>query len=430
VDGADSGIDMQTGNTGADINSEPPRTGQEGSFWNRCYQALIQPTGQAAPAPPPLTPTTVLMIGLLLAIWRGAILAISVIWSRVGIDDPWEGDGTVHGLLRHSIHWDSGWYFSVVREGYSYNPEAQSNIAFFPMLPYLTRLFDQILPGGDAFAGLVVVHLALFGALLYIFQLVRIDYTDVVAWRTLFFLLIFPAAFFFSAFYAESLLIFGMAATLYHARRGQWLMAGLFGTFTGLSKLIGVILIIPVGLELLRQRALNRHNLQAWLGGALTLVGGIAYLVFLQVRLGDFRVYFWNQEHWNRDSFDPEPFVQFAQFLTGQDYGYLPYPGGLAQLHTHYFLMDMGSLIVFLIAGVYLWLRVQPAYGALVLAGAMVPALSGTPLALARYMVILFPVFLLAGRIKSEPVRYGLVIVSIFGLVATTYLFVNGHWAG
>lgn len=421
---------MKTGETDVDISGERLQTGQRGSFWSRLYQTLIQPTGQVAPAPPPLTFINVLMISLLLVTWRGAILAVSVVWSRIGLANPWDGDATVHGLLRHSVHWDSGWYFSVVREGYSYNPEAQSNIAFFPMLPYLTRLFDQILPGGDAFAGLVVVHLALFGALLYIFQLVRVDYTDTVAWRTLLFLLVFPAAFFFSAFYAESLLIFGMAATIYHARRGQWLMAGVFGTFTGLSKLIGVILVLPVGLELLRQRALNRHNLRAWAGGALTLVGGIAYLVFLQFRLGDFRTYFWNQEHWNRQSFDPEPFVQFGQFLTGQDYGYLPYPGGVPQLATYYFLIDMGSLIIFLIAGAYLWLRVQPAYGALVLAGAMVPALSGTPLALARYMAILFPVFLLAGKIKSEPVRYALIIASMFGLVATTYLFVNGHWAG
>jgi hypothetical protein len=403
---------------------------QPASIWRRLFNLLIQPTGQPAPAPPPLTLMHVLLAGLLLVTWRASILAVSLIWSRVGIANPWEGDADLASWLRYSVRWDSGWYLSVVREGYSYTPDAQSNIAFFPMFPYLTRIVDQVMPGGDVLAGLIVVHLALFGAMLYIFQLVRIDYPDTTAWWTILLLLLFPAAFFFSAFYAESLLVFGMAATLYHARRGQWLMAGLFGTFTGLSKLIGVILVIPVGIELLRQRALNRYNLRAWVGGALTLVGGIAYLVFLHFRLGDFRIYFWNQEHWARESFHPEPFVQLGQFLTGQQVGTLPYPGELFELHTYYFLMDMGSLIIFLVAGVYLWLRVQPAYGALVLAGAMVPALSGTPLALARYMVILFPVFLLAATIRSEPVRMAIAIASMFGLAVTTYLFVNGWWAG
>ena len=414
-------VGRSTGEPGADKTESP---------WQRLYRQVIQPTGQPAPAPPSLTLLNVLMIGLLLIVWRGALLAVSAVWFRLGIANPWEGDESLHTLLRHSVHWDSGWYLSVVREGYAYNPDAQSNIAFFPMFPYLARIVEYVIPWGDVVAGLIVVHLALFGAMLYIFQLVRIDYTDVVAWRTLLFLLVFPAAFFFSAFYAESLLVFGMAATLYHARRGQWLIAGLFGAFTGLTKLIGVVLVIPVGIELIRQRALRRDNLQAWAGGALTLAGGFAYLAFLQLRLGDFRVYFWNQEHWNRQSFDPLPFQQLGRFLTGQELGYLPYPGDVVPLHTYYFLMDMGLLIAFLIAGVYLWLRVQPAYGALVLAGAMVPALSGTPLALARYMAILFPVFLVAGKIKSEPVRYALVICSLFGLAITTYLFANGYWAG
>jgi hypothetical protein len=406
------------------------RTRNPGTIWNRAWELLVRPVGEPAPAPPRLTLTTILLIAGLLIVWRGTILVITLAWARLGIMNPWEGDEQRHLLSRYSLRWDAGWYLSVIRDGYSYNPDSQSNIAFFPAFPYLARLLETVLPMGEVLAGLLVVHLALFGALLYIYQLIRIDYPDDTAWRTLFFLLIFPAAFFFSAFYAESLILFGMAATIYHARRGQWLLTGLFGTFTGLTKLIGVILIIPVGLELLRQGALRRNNIRAWVGGALTLAGGLAYLVYLQFSLGDFRAYFWNQEHWNRDSFDPDPFVTFAQFLTGQEMGYLPYPGELMELHNYYFLMDMGTLLIFLAAGVYLWLRVLPAYGALVLAGAMVPALSGTPLALARYMVILFPVFLLVGRIKSEPVRYAIAMISIFGLGLTTYLFVNGFWAG
>jgi hypothetical protein len=394
------------------------------------WDLLVRPTGESAPAPPRLTLLTVLLIAVLLATWRLTILMVSLAWARLGIANPWAGEEERHPFSRYSLRWDAGWYLSVIRDGYSYNPDAQSNIAFFPAFPYLTRFADWALPGGEVLAGLLVVHLALFGALLYIYQLVRIEYPDDTAWRTLFFLLIFPAALFFSAFYTESLLVFGMAATLYHARRGQWLLAGLFGALTGLTKLIGIVLIVPVGLELLRQRALTRRNVRAWAGALLTPAGGLIYLAYLHITLGDFRVYFWNQEHWNRQSFDPDPFITLWQFLTGQDMGYLPYPGDLMELHTYYFLVDMGTLFIFLVAGVYLWLRVLPAYGALVLAGALVPALSGTPLALARYMAILFPVFILLGAIKSEPARYAIAIASIFGLAMTTHLFVNGYWAG
>lgn len=408
-------------------NTSPqdPRT-----VWNRAWNLLIRPTGEPAPAPPKLALTTVLLIAGLLIAWRATILIITIAWARLGILNPWEGDEERHLLSRYSLRWDAGWYLSVIRDGYSYDPEQQSNIAFFPAFPYLARLLEAPLPIGEVLAGLLVVHLALFGALLYLYQLIRIDYPAETAWRALFFLLIFPGSFFFSAFYAESLILLGMVATVYHARRGQWLLAGLFGAFTGLTKLIGLILIIPVGLELIRQRALRRDNLRAWAGGALTMLGGLSYLAFLHVRYGDFRVYFWNQEQWDRESFDPDPIITFAQFVTGRDYGHLPYPGELMEIHNYYFLMDMGALFLFLAGGVYLWLRVLPAYGALVLAGALVPALSGTPLAMARHMAILFPVFLILGRIESEPVRNAVAIISMFGLGMTTFLFVNGYWAG
>ena len=413
----------------ADAQHTSPRHDPD-TVWNRAWNLLVRPTGEPAPAPPKLTLMTILLIASLLIAWRATILVITVAWARLGILNPWQGDPERHLFSRYSLRWDAGWYLSVIRDGYSYNPDQQSNIAFFPAFPYLARLLETVLPIGEVLAGLLIVHLALFGALLYLYQLIRIEYPDDTAWRALFFLLIFPASFFFSAFYAESLIIFGMIATVYHARRGQWLLAGLFGAFTGLTKLIGLILIIPVGLELLRQRALRRDNLRAWAGGALTLAGGLSFLAYLQIRYGDFRVYFWNQEHWNRESFDPDPFITFGQFVTGQDYGYLPYPGELMGLHTYYFLADIGTLLLFMVAGVYLWWRVLPAYGALVLAGALVPALSGTPLALARHMAILFPVFLLLGKIQSEPVRNAIAIVSLFGLGMTTFLFVNGYWAG
>jgi hypothetical protein len=411
-------------------SSEDESTHENVSWRWRAWELLIRPTGRPASAPPRLTLGTILLIAGMLAAWRLAILMASMIWHRLGIREPWPGDEVHHVLTRYSVRWDSGWYLSIIREGYSYDPEQQSNIAFFPMLPYLTRAFDWLLPVGEVASGLLVVHLALFAALIYIYQLVRIDYPDDTAWRTLFFLLIFPAALFFSALYTESLLLLGMTGALYHARRGQWILAGLFGAFTGLSKLIGMILIVPIGLEMLRQRALRLDNLRVWVGGLLTLSGGIAYLVFLHARFGDFQVYFRNQEHWNRQSLDPEPIAQFGRYLTGQDLGLLPYPGDLQPLHTAYFLMDAGSLLIFLIAGVYLWLRFHPSYGALVLLGALIPGLSGLVLSQARYMVILFPVFMILGRIQSEAVRSAFAFVSMFGLALMTYLFVNGYWAG
>jgi hypothetical protein len=388
------------------------------------------PRDGPASAPPALTTLTIALIAGLLAAWRVVIAVASEIWARLGVIEPWPENIEQSGILRYSVRWDSGWYLTIARDGYQHVAGEQSPIAFFPLFPFSIRFADAMLPGSDVLAGLAVVHLALFAALVYIYKLVQIDYPDIIAWRALFFTLIFPGSFFFSALYTESLLLLGFAGTLYHARRGQWLLAGAFGIFTGLTKLIGIVLVIPVALELIKQGAIGRNNLRPLIGTSMVPLGAIGYLTWIQVRYGDFREYFEAQAHWYRESFSPEPFILLAQVLLRGSLEDHPYPANVTAIHDLFVIKDMGALILFLGAGIYLWIRVRPSYGALVLAGAMVPALSGTPLALTRYMAILFPVFILLATIRSEPIRLALGIVFTIVLAFVTFLFVNGFWAG
>ena len=414
-------------------SSSPPESRATVPLWRRAWELLIGPADAPAAAPPRMTVLTILMIAGLMAVWRVTIGVFSDVIARVNVIEDWPDDINQFELLRYSVRWDSGWYLTIAREGYEHVPDGQSSIAFFPMFPSSMRFLDQFIPGSDILAGLILVHLALFAALIYIYKLVQIDYPDIVAWRTLFFTLMFPASFFFSALYTESYLLLGFAGTLYHARRGQFLLAGAFGIFTGLTKLIGIVLVIPVGLELIKQGHLrfSREHLCPWLGTALVPMGGFAYLASIHIRYGDFREYFEAQGHWYRETFSPEPFVAFLNVLRREPPAEFPYyPANITPLHGMFTVQDVGALLIFLAAGVYLWFRVRPSYGALVLAGAMVPALSGTPLALNRYMAILFPVFILIATIRWEPLRLAVAIIFGLGLMFTTYLFVNGLWAG
>src|ERR687898_190315 len=76
----------------------------------------------------------------------------------------------IGGLSRHFLghtvswadiwlHWDSGWYLTVIREGYT-EPfwtgmlYGQANYAFFPLYPYTVRLFANVIPA--EIAGTVV----------------------------------------------------------------------------------------------------------------------------------------------------------------------------------------------------------------------------------------------------------------------------------
>ncbi|HUJ72186.1 MAG TPA: hypothetical protein VLZ30_08065, partial [Verrucomicrobiae bacterium] len=38
--------------------------------------------------------------------------------------------------------WDTRWYLSIIRQGYSYHPGMECNVAFFPLYPMLVRLLS------------------------------------------------------------------------------------------------------------------------------------------------------------------------------------------------------------------------------------------------------------------------------------------------
>jgi len=106
------------------------------------------------------------------------------------------------------------------------------------------------------------------------------------------------------------------------------------------------------------------------------------------------------------------------------------YPPNSLPLRTPFLLLDTTLFWLFVAAGVYLWLRVRPSYGALVIGLALLPALSGSPQSINRYVAVAFPAFILLARVTNEAIRYALAVAFTLGLALTTYLFVQGYWAG
>lgn len=399
--------------------------------WRRYEGWLDRVTGgrEAAAQAIPLSWQAVAALFGFLAVWRFSILGLSLLWGQVGIVNAWPPDIDVMWLFRYSVRWDSGWYLGIVRFGYEYIPGQSTSVAFFPLFPLLIEIFDRVLPGSDVLAALVVVHLALAAAVIYVFQTVRLDFDEPIAWRTIVFLLAYPGAFFFSAVYAESLLLLGIAGAMYHARRGQWSRAALFGIVASSAKIVGVLIPIPLAIELWRQRGFSRQNPWPLVAVAISGAGTLAYFVYLQIAFGSFRVFFETERQWHRESFSPVFFMGIRRLL-GDTSALIYYPANNLPLRSIFLLLDTTLLWIFLIAGVIVWWRIRASYGALVILLALLPALSGSPQSLNRYLAALFPVFILLARIRLEPIRQAILVAFTMGLAITTYLFVQAYWAG
>ena len=202
---------------------------------------------------------------------------------------------TAHPFINMWSRWDGGWYLGIAKDGYSFTPGIQSNVAFFPLYPMLVRLVHYIVPlssdAGWLLIGMVVSNSALIVALIYLYQLVLLDYDRRTAARTVLYLCVFPATLFLSAVYSESLFLAAVVSSFYYARVGRWFVAGCIAALVALCRSPGVLIIIPLAFEYLVQKHFQWRRLRA--DGLALILAPLAvagHLTFLRWRFGDWHV--------------------------------------------------------------------------------------------------------------------------------------------
>lgn len=158
-------------------------------------------------------------------------------------------DKSAYTLL--TARWDALWYTRVAELGYGYevrlpNGDVHSNLAFFPLLPWLERLLHAVTPLSYADAGFVVSLLASLAAAWGIFAVAdhvygrRAGVCAVLLWAVL------PVGIVQSMAYSESLFTALAAWSLYAVLTGRWLTAGSLALLAGLTRPVGLAVVAAV----------------------------------------------------------------------------------------------------------------------------------------------------------------------------------------
>lgn len=324
--------------------------------------------------------------------------------------------------------WDTGFYLSIADVGYRYQGVPLPSVAFFPLLPLLIRAATP-LAGSPLVAGLLVTNMALLGAMLLLHRLVSAEWGDSVADRAVWYMLIFPASFFGSAIYSESLFLFTAIGAFYLARRGSWESAVLLGVAATLTRLVGVILAPVLLVEWLIQRrqAPARAPLPALLGIAAVPLGTAGYMLYLQRMFGDPLAFMQASAAWAREP--RSPLALMTELLQPPAEGW-----GAALLAGHLPLdnwIDLLAALLFVGLGGVLLARRRWSEAALVLLGALLPLGSGLLMSQRRYVWVLFPAFILLAQWGERPwVDRAITLCSLLGLGLAVALFANGYWVG
>lgn len=369
---------------------------------------------------------------LLFFITRLALFLVAYLGYHLMADapsPPYHLSDTVNSFVDiFGSRWDTGFYVSIAEEGYRFEGVPLPSVAFFPLLPLLMRAVTPFV-GNTLVAGMVVSNGAMLLAAILFYGLVEMDWGAEVAGRAVWYLLIFPTAFFGAAIYTESLFLLGAIGSLYFARRGYWESATLLGIAATLTRLVGLVVAPMLLVEWWMQRRSrpeqSRPGYAALLAPLLTPLGTLFYMVYLHHKFGDPFAFVKASAAWARVPQSPLETIT-GLFSRPAEGWWAAWLSGRVHLDNW---LDFSFIILFLFAGLILLYRHRWSEATFVLLGTLMAFSSGLLMSQRRYVWVMFPVFILLAQWGGRP-WFDRLITTLFllGLALFTILFANGYW--
>ena len=319
--------------------------------------------------------------------------------------------------------WDAVHYLDISQRGYY-----GTDMAFFPLYPALIHVAG-IFVGNDLIAGLLISNAAFFFGLLFFYKLVEHQYTRAVAHRAIFYISIFPTAVFFSAVYTESLFFALTVASFYYIREHKWLTAGIVGAFAALTRVEGVLLLVPYAIEVFsaaraagfaRFFALPRRLVRVVLGALAMPLGLGAYMGWLWVLSGDPLYFSHVQSHWDRHLAAPWVSVAHAYKIITSAKSMLSVSNESIEV----------AFTILMIALVLVGIRrLRPSFTAYMALSILIPMSTSSLMSMPRFALVLFPMFIILALWGGRPWVNNLIVAFFLPLLGLfTVLFADWYW--
>ncbi|MBI4675647.1 MAG: hypothetical protein HY741_28720 [Chloroflexi bacterium] len=281
---------------------------------------------------------------------------------------------------------DTNWYLKIAQRGYAGD---DGSTVYLPLYPLLVRVFRFILFGSYLLAALVISNVSLVLALYLLYRLTQEWVNDKTAKRATVYFMLFPTAFYFLAAYTESLFLALVLAAFYCARRNRWVWASALGMLATLTRLQGVLMVIPMAYMVWAQVGQyqwrwNKNVLRALLPLVLMPLALVGFLLFNNLTLlssyeGELHARF------------VTPWENIAASLA------VIYQGRASQADW----LNIAATVLFGAMCIVVWRKLPRALGLYTVLMFLAPLLRMTttqPLvSMVRYVAVLFPVFIVWG---------------------------------
>jgi hypothetical protein len=374
-------------------------------FWTAIWAVLLYVIGACAARYFPFDPTY--------PYYDGLLAPLAPAWIA-----RWAGFDGVH-------------YITIIENGYFGTGLIQ---AFFPVYPLLVKLLDFI--KNPLITGMIISLISLMCSIVVFAKLVVRNVAGEIEKKrvlvgAMFALLTFPTSYFFLGLYTESLFFLLVLLTFFLMHQKKWLMAGVVAGIASGTRVVGVALFPALLMQAyFDNTAIRKHALpwRNWLIALISLGGLLFYMLYLQRVFNDPMYFLHVQNAFGGGR--QETFVLFPQVLfryikilsTVNPFTWAYY----SYLQEFFVTAEVG--IVLLVATVK---KLVPwSYLTFSWLAYLIPPLTGTFQSMPRYVLILFPLYLIYARwfAKGPIPMSALFFLHAILLVVNIVLFFEGKW--
>jgi hypothetical protein len=395
---------------GAGMTSEELDAG--GTLHYSSRVEMTDATTPTAPRPARLRWTTTdTETALLVLVLKGLVLTLAAL-SIGTLFDQYESWSTLWN------RWDASHYLSLAEDGYTDTGDGRFSIVFYPLFPWLVRaaaFFCRSYFGG----ALLVSGVASVAAGLLLRRLAELDQPEKVARLAVWFLFIFPTAYFLHIGYTESLFLALVLGCLLAARMQFWALAGALGALACFTRVNGLLLMPTLLVEAWLQYRVTRRINWRWLWIAATGLGFAAYLLLNYRVTGDpFAFSPIMEEHWYKKMMPPWVGIRDV---------WLRIPGFNLTEGLHEFVFIVFSFL----CTVWCWIKLRPTYAIWMTLNWLLINSTTYVVSVPRYCLTLFPIFILLARLAAKRPLAGRIMTALSLLLLALFAmkFAHGTWA-
>lgn len=377
-----------------------------------------------------LSPETI-KICLLFLSWKTLLIVISFIALSfpLGNTDRFLGGGLQNFKLAPMFfswaNFDGEHYLAIAMYGYKGLEQA-----FFPIYPLLISFFARLFSQGllsllinSTIVGILISNGTFLISLLYLYDLIRIDFSKKIGFLTILLIICFPTSFYFGAVYNESLFLLLTVLTFLNARKGNWFWAAIFGMIAAGTRIFGILLFPALIIEAFLQK---KYKKLFWT--LLIPLGLGLYMCFQYLTVGDPLAFYHLQilvgeQRQSNLVVLPQVYFRYIKMISTVD------------IHSPIYqtiLLEFITAIAFFILPIYGYFKkIRSSYLFYIFVGFLITTVQGSFSSVPRYVLVFFPSFLvLAIWLDKFPKLLKIIffLISIFLLIIETALFLRGYW--